>query len=74
VVVRGPSPGGVDADQVASSLGLPLLTAMRPEPRLARALELGRVPGATAGPLQRAARTVLVEVATMLAVRGGVVA
>lgn len=72
VVVRGPAPGGVDADQVAASLGLPLLTAMRPEPRLARALEFGKVPGATgSGPLHRAARTVLVEVATMLAVRGG---
>lgn len=70
-VVRGPSPGGVDADQVAASLGLPLLTAMRPEPRLARALELGKVPGIGSGPLHRAARTVLVEVATMLAVRGG---
>ncbi len=70
-VVRGPSPGGVDADQVAASLGLPLLTAMRPEPRLGRALELGRVPGVGGGPLHRAARTVLVEVATMLAVRGG---
>ncbi|MDN5861682.1 MAG: CpaE-like family protein [Pseudonocardia sp.] len=71
VVVRGPSPGGVDADQVAASLGLPLLTTMRPEPRLARRLELGRVPGVGAGPLHRAARPVLVEVAPLLAVRGG---
>lgn len=73
-VVRGPSPGGVEPDEVASALGLPLIAAMRPEPRLARAVEFGRVPGATTGPLQKAARAVLVEVATMLAVRGGAAA
>ncbi|WP_300012300.1 septum site-determining protein Ssd [Pseudonocardia sp.] len=66
LVVRGPSPGGVDADEVARSLGVPLLAAMRPEPGLARALERGEAPGRPRGPLAGAARAVLA------AVRGGV--
>lgn len=74
VVVRGPAPGGVEAGEVASSLGLPLLAAMRPEPGLARMLERGEPPGRPKGPLAKAARTVLVEVATMLAVRAGAAA
>jgi secretion/DNA translocation related CpaE-like protein len=61
LVVRGPSPGGVDADEVARSLGLSLLAAMRPEPGLARALERGEAPGRPRGPLATAARAVLAE-------------
>lgn len=61
LVVRGPAPGGVDAPEVARALGLPLLTAMRPEPGLARAMERGEAPGRPRGPLAGAARTVLAE-------------
>lgn len=39
VVVRGPAPGGLRADDVAQILGLPLLAAMRAEPGLAERLE-----------------------------------
>lgn len=58
VVVRGPSPGGITPEEIATSLGLPLLHAMRPERDLAAGLERGRTPGAGRGPLAAAARTV----------------
>ncbi|NMH98682.1 septum formation initiator [Pseudonocardia sp. K10HN5] len=61
VVVRGPAPGGVSAEDVARALGLPLLVGMRPEPGLARALERGVPPGRGRGPLAGAARAVLDE-------------
>ena len=41
VVVRGPSPGGLRANEVAEIAGVPLLAAMRPHPRLAEQLEHG---------------------------------
>ena len=54
VVVRGPAPGGLDAEDVSDSLGLPLAGSMRAEPRLAAALERGEPPGARPrGPLAR---------------------
>lgn len=60
LVVRGPSPGGIGAQDVAAALGLPVLAWMRPQPFLARDLEKGRAPGADAhGPLARAAGSVL---------------
>jgi secretion/DNA translocation related CpaE-like protein len=59
VVVRGPAPGGVEADEVARAVGVPLLTAMRPEPGLGRALERGEAPPRPHGPLAAAARSVL---------------
>jgi hypothetical protein len=59
VVVRGPTPGGVAPDEVATALGLPLIAAMRPEPGLARALERGSAPGRRRGPLSTAATAVL---------------
>lgn len=59
LVVRGPSPGGITPEEVAGSLGLPLLHAMRAERDLAGALERGRPPGAGRGPLAVAARAVL---------------
>ena len=59
LVVRGPAPGGVDADEVARALGIPLLATMRPEPGLARSLERGEAPGRARGPLAAAARSVL---------------
>lgn len=58
IVVRGPSPGGITAQQVAASLGLPLLHVMRPERDLAGALERGRTPGSGRGPLAATARAV----------------
>ena len=61
LVVRGPSPGGIDATEIARALDLPLLAAMRPEPGLSRAVESGRAPGRPRGPLACAARTVLAE-------------
>ncbi len=61
LVVRGPAPGGVGAADVAAALQLPLLAAMRPEPRLGAALERGMVPGRSGGPLATAARAVVDE-------------
>lgn len=60
LVVRGPSPGGLGADDMARSLELPLLAQMRSQTRLVRAVERGRAPGADPrSPLGRAARAVL---------------
>lgn len=60
LVVRGPSPGGIGADDIGEVLGLPVAAWMRPQPSLARDLEKGRAPGAdTHGPLVRAAKIVL---------------
>lgn len=39
LVVRGPSPGGLRAEEVADIAGLPLLASMRAQPRLAEQLE-----------------------------------
>jgi secretion/DNA translocation related CpaE-like protein len=41
LVVRGPSPGGLRAAEVAELTGLPLLASMRAEPQLAEQLEHG---------------------------------
>jgi secretion/DNA translocation related CpaE-like protein len=71
LVVRGPSPGGVDAEEVARALQLPLLAAMRPEPGLARALERGAAPGRAHGPLAAAARSVLAELAAVAGTTSG---
>ncbi|HET9874945.1 MAG TPA: septum site-determining protein Ssd [Mycobacterium sp.] len=59
VVVRGPSPGGLRAAEVADITGLPLLASMRAEPRLTEWLEHGglRLPRRSA--LAAAARRVL---------------
>jgi len=45
VVVRGPAPGGLRADEIAGALGLPLAGALPPEPEVARDLERGVPPG-----------------------------
>jgi secretion/DNA translocation related CpaE-like protein len=45
LVVRGPSPSGLDCDEVARALGLPLAGFLRPEPGLELALERGEPPG-----------------------------
>jgi secretion/DNA translocation related CpaE-like protein len=52
VVVRGPAPGGLQAREVARSLGLPLAGQMRAEAGLPGALERGQPPtGEGKGPL-----------------------
>ncbi|MDT7546081.1 MAG: hypothetical protein QOE99_2191 [Actinomycetota bacterium] len=45
LVVRGPSPSGLDCDEVSRALGLPLMGYLRPEPGLDLALERGEPPG-----------------------------
>ncbi len=59
LVVRGPSPGGLRADEVSAIAGVPLLASMKPHPRLAEQIELGglRLPRRSA--LAMAARRVL---------------
>lgn len=59
VVVRGPAPGGLRATQVADVIGLPLLTATRPDVRLAAQLESGGLALARRSPLRRSATAVL---------------
>lgn len=49
LVVRGPAPAGLTADQVQQALGLPLAGELRPEPGLARSLEEGVPPGERKG-------------------------
>jgi len=63
LVVRGPSPGGLGAQDVADVLELPLLSRLRAEPKLARDIEFGRLPGWDArSSVARAAGRVLASV------------
>ncbi len=41
LVVRGPAPGGLRADELAAIAGVPLLASMKPQPCLAEQLEHG---------------------------------
>ena len=59
LVVRGPSPGGLRAAEVADIAGVPLLAAMRPEPGLAERLEHGGLRLGRRSALAAAARRVL---------------
>ena len=59
LVVRGPSPGGLRAADVARATGLPLLAAMRPEPNLDDRLERAGLRLRRRSPLLVAARRVL---------------
>ncbi len=59
LVVRGPSPGGLRAAEVADIAGLPLLASMRAQPRLAEQLEHGGLRLRPRSPLAAAARRVL---------------
>jgi secretion/DNA translocation related CpaE-like protein len=59
LVVRGPSPGGLRADEVAGIAGVPLLASMRPYPRLAEQLEHGGLRLGRRSALAAAARRVL---------------
>ncbi len=59
VVVRGPSPGGLRAAEVARIVELPLLAAMRPQAGIAEVLERGGLRVRPRSPLGSAARRVL---------------
>jgi len=59
LVVRGPSPGGLRADEVAGIAGVPLLASMRPYPRLGEQLEHGGLRFGRRSALAAAARRVL---------------
>lgn len=58
LAVRGPSPGGLRAGQIADATGLELLVSYRPDPLLPGRLENGRPQVGARSPLGRAARTV----------------
>jgi len=59
LVVRGPSPGGLRAPEVAAVAGVPLLASMRAEPRLVDQLEHGGLRLRRRSALAVAARQVL---------------
>lgn len=59
LVVRGPSPGGLRAADIAATVGLPVVATMRPQPGLADALERGGLRMRTRSPLARAANRVM---------------
>jgi secretion/DNA translocation related CpaE-like protein len=59
LVVRGPAPGGLRADEVATIAAVPLLASMRPHPRLAERLERGGLRVGRRSGLAAAARRVL---------------
>jgi secretion/DNA translocation related CpaE-like protein len=63
LVVRGPSPGGLRAVDVARIVGLPLLAAMRPQPGLAGTMEHHGLRMRRNAPLAKAARRVLTVLA-----------
>lgn len=63
LVVRGPSPGGLRARDVAEIVALPLLAAMRPEPMLAERLDRGGLRLRSRSPLSAGARRVLTALA-----------
>ncbi len=69
-VVRGPSPSGLDAAEVADALGLPLAVEMEAEPRLDELLERGEAPGRSGrGPLAHACELLLAELLPATRVR-----
>jgi secretion/DNA translocation related CpaE-like protein len=59
LVVRGPSPGGLRAEEVAQIAHLPLLVSMKPDPRLAEQLEHDGLRLGRRSALAAAARRVL---------------
>ena len=62
VVVRGPSPGRLGAEEIANSLHLPLAGALRPEVGLPATLESGLAPTDTGrGPLAVLCRRLVTE-------------
>lgn len=66
LVVRGPSPAGLDGTIVADALGLPLAGELAPEPRLAIMLERGEAPARRGkGPLAVLCRRLLGELGVL---------
>lgn len=62
LVVRGPAPGGVGADAIAETLGVPLAGTLAAEPGIEADLERGRPPGtARRSPLAALCRRILDE-------------
>lgn len=59
LVVRGPSPGGLRAEDVARTVDLPLLVSMRPQPGLDGAMERGGLRTRARSPLATAASRIL---------------
>jgi secretion/DNA translocation related CpaE-like protein len=59
LVIRGPSPGGLRATEVADITGLPLLASVRAQPQLAEQVERGGLRLARRSALVAAARRVL---------------
>jgi hypothetical protein len=59
LAVRGPSPGGLRAAEVAEIAAVPLLASMRAEPRIAELLEHGGLRLRRRSALASAARRVL---------------
>jgi secretion/DNA translocation related CpaE-like protein len=59
LVVRGPAPGGLRADDVARTVGLPLLVSMRPQPGLDGSMERGGLRVRARSPLATAAGRIL---------------
>lgn len=63
LVVRGPAPSGLSADEIAAALGLPLVGFLRPEPGIDLALERGEPPGRRGrSPLAALSEQVLADV------------
>jgi secretion/DNA translocation related CpaE-like protein len=62
LIVRGPSPGRLSAEEISSSLGLPLAGSLRPEVGLPATLEGGLPPTASGrGPLAVLCRRIVTE-------------
>ncbi|MFD2417589.1 septum site-determining protein Ssd [Amycolatopsis pigmentata] len=61
LIVRGPAPGGLDPEQAARVVGIPLMTSMAPERLLDKAVENGRFEPRSRGPLITAAQLVVAE-------------
>ena len=59
LVVRGPSPGGLRAEEVAAIAAVPLLASMKPDPGLSEQLEHGGLRLGRRSALAAAARRVL---------------
>ena len=67
LVVRGPAPSGLEADTVATLLGLPLAGQLRAEPGLDLALERGEAPARRGrGPLAELCARLIDELAPAL--------
>ena len=71
LVVRGPSPGGLRAAEVADIAGLPLLASVKAQPQLAGRLERGGLRLGRRCPLGVAARRVLAVLPSAGSARNG---